>query len=484
MEYDVIIIGSGLGGLQCGYMLAKKGFKVCVLEKNYQIGGCLQAFRRNGYTFDTGFHHVGSLGKGESLYWLLDQFNLMHLPWHQLDSDAFDEVFLDGKSYCLANGYEPFVEKLSEYFPHQHSNIKAYTHFLKQTNENLFQGLKHDLASVFQQDELIEKSAYQFVQQTIDDERLRAVLSGTSLKMELNAATLPLYIFAQINGSYIPSAWRLKGGGYKIAESLKTDILAMGGEVHVHTPVTNMEVTDKQITKIYTDDGECWNAQCVISDIHPASTLKLLNKEAVRKSFRSRISSLDNSFGIFTANIKLKDNTVPYLNRNLYIHRNADMWNPLQKGVHSAFVNFSVPESGNTTNKVDILTKMQWDEVSKWVGTAPNHRGQEYEEMKQRKCEELLDLVSLRLPELKNNIETIYTSTPLTYSDYIDTENGSAYGVRKDCNQLYHTILLTVTPVHNLFFTGQNINFHGIFGVSITTLQTCWMVEKFLKKDY
>ena len=68
MEYDVIIIGSGLGGLQCGYMLAKKGFKVCVLEKNYQIGGCLQSFRRNGYTFDTGFHHVGSLGKGESLY--------------------------------------------------------------------------------------------------------------------------------------------------------------------------------------------------------------------------------------------------------------------------------------------------------------------------------------------------------------------------------------------------------------------------------
>ena len=193
---------------------------------------------------------------------------------------------------------------------------------------------------------------------------------------------------------------------------------------------------------------------------------------------------MDNSFGIFTANIKLKDNTVPYLNRNLYIHRNADMWNPSQKGVHSAFVNFSVPESGNTTNKVDILTKMQWDEVSKWVGTAPNHRGQEYEEMKQRKCEELLDLVSLRLPELKNNIETIYTSTPLTYSDYIDTENGSAYGVRKDCNQLYHTILLTVTPVHNLFFTGQNINFHGIFGVSITTLQTRWMVEKFLKKDY
>ncbi|MGN1248329.1 MAG: FAD-dependent oxidoreductase, partial [Paludibacteraceae bacterium] len=43
---SVIIIGAGLGGLECGYILAKKGFRVTVLEHDARVGGCLQSFRR------------------------------------------------------------------------------------------------------------------------------------------------------------------------------------------------------------------------------------------------------------------------------------------------------------------------------------------------------------------------------------------------------------------------------------------------------
>ena len=60
-KYDIIIIGTGLGGLVCGYMLAKGGRKVLLLEKNAQIGGCLQTFSRFGLKFDTGMHYVGGL---------------------------------------------------------------------------------------------------------------------------------------------------------------------------------------------------------------------------------------------------------------------------------------------------------------------------------------------------------------------------------------------------------------------------------------
>ena len=56
MRYDVIIIGSGLGGLECGYILSRAGKRVLVLEKGTQPGGCLQSYRRHGLAFDTGFH--------------------------------------------------------------------------------------------------------------------------------------------------------------------------------------------------------------------------------------------------------------------------------------------------------------------------------------------------------------------------------------------------------------------------------------------
>ena len=55
-KYDVVIIGSGLGGLVCGAILTKEGQRVCIIEKNEQIGGNLQTFRRDGVTFDTGVH--------------------------------------------------------------------------------------------------------------------------------------------------------------------------------------------------------------------------------------------------------------------------------------------------------------------------------------------------------------------------------------------------------------------------------------------
>ena len=47
-RYDVVVIGSGMGGLTCAAMLAKEGMKVCVVEKNHRPGGCLQSVRAAG----------------------------------------------------------------------------------------------------------------------------------------------------------------------------------------------------------------------------------------------------------------------------------------------------------------------------------------------------------------------------------------------------------------------------------------------------
>ena len=64
-KYDIIIIGSGLGGLECGAILSKEGYNVCVLEKNELFGGCFQTYRRKGHLLDTGIHYIGSLDEGQ-----------------------------------------------------------------------------------------------------------------------------------------------------------------------------------------------------------------------------------------------------------------------------------------------------------------------------------------------------------------------------------------------------------------------------------
>jgi all-trans-retinol 13,14-reductase len=62
--------------------------------------------------------------------------------------------------------------------------------------------------------------------------------------MELNAEKLPLYFFAQINDSFIRSAWRVNGGGSQIADSLANRIQKMGGHVCTNAKATKLIETD------------------------------------------------------------------------------------------------------------------------------------------------------------------------------------------------------------------------------------------------
>jgi all-trans-retinol 13,14-reductase len=116
---------------------------------------------------------------------------------------------------------------------------------------------------------------------------------------------------------------------------------------------------------------------------------------------------------------------------------------------------------------------MCWSEVQAWQTTATGRRGAAYADLKAAKAEACIRFVSSRIPELRNGIESLYTSTPLTYRSFLNAVEGAAYGIRKDCNAPMFTVLAPRTPVPNLFLTGQNLNLHGLLGVSLTSFLTC-----------
>jgi all-trans-retinol 13,14-reductase len=477
--YDAIIIGSGLGGLECGYILARNGLKVCILERSTQIGGCLQTFRRGDRCFDTGFHYAGALGEGESLHRLFRYFGLLDLPWQKLDEAAFDEVVVGDRSFFFANGHERFADTLAQSFPHQRTNLRRYAAFLKEVGEHLFDrfttssGDPNELYTT----SLFAKSACGFLNETIGDPLLRKVLSGASLKMEL-ADTLPLYVFAQINNSFIQSAWRLRGGGSQIADRLAQQIRAMGGEIRTRASVTRLTEAGGRLATVEVNGGEAQlTGTWVISNLHPAQTLSLVDDtKLLRTIYRRRISTLPNTFGMFTAHICLRPSRVPYRNRNVYIHsREADLWhfrphNPLS----GVLVSYYVPEANSEyASAIDLLTPMHWSEVAAWKDLPVGRHGEEYAALKARKAAECMAFVSEQIPELQGNVEKIYTSTPLTYHSYTNTSEGSAYGIRKDFTQPMYTVLTPRTPIPNLLLTGQNLNLHGMLGVSVTSFITC-----------
>ena len=124
-EYDIVIIGSGLGGLVAGNIFAKEGYSVCILEKNNQYGGNLQTFVREKTIFDTGVHYIGGLEEGQNMYQYFKYLDIIDdLKLKKLDKDGFDVITFgeNDKEYRHAQGIDNFKATLLEEFPQEVSS--------------------------------------------------------------------------------------------------------------------------------------------------------------------------------------------------------------------------------------------------------------------------------------------------------------------------------------------------------------------------
>jgi len=486
MKYDVVIIGSGFGGLTCARLLSKAGMSVIVLERQVQPGGCIQSYRRGKYSMDTGLHYVGGLGEGQRLNQLFSHMGLMDLPWHRLDADGFDRITIGERNFAFAEGYERFVDTLATDFPQEKESLKQYVELLSHMDDYPVD-TNRELS-------LLSTSAYDYLTRLFHDPLLVDVLAGACLKLELRRESLPLFTFAHCNYSFIQSSWRLQGDGNMLVRKLTDDISSDGGVVTCSAEVCELVEDGGQIVAAKCSNGEVYEGKTFISDIHPLNTFELVKKSSMLKRlFRMRMSMMENTFGMFTVSLVLKPHSLSYFNHNKFVYRDSTVWEKpslfvqdgdTQKGVDRVMISCRVPEMSATSDDgllIDLLTPVPWKMCERWEATRVGHRGEDYRAMKKQLADECVALAETVIPGLSSMVSEMHTSTPLTYRDYSLIPEGSAYGVRKDYRNVALTVITHRTPISNLLLTGQNLMLHGLEGVCMTTLLTC---SDLLGKDY
>lgn len=478
-RFDVAVVGSGLGGLACGLILAKEGMRVCVLERHSKVGGCLQSFCRKGRVLDTGMHYVGSFQPGQILHQYFKYFGIMdRLRLQRLDEDAYDVVVLNGKHYCFANGKERFVSRLAGYFPEEKAGIEKYCGLLQKIGDLISPEVLRSGHISKGGVEFMNVSAYDMIAGCTQNEVLRNVLAGTVSLHGGDRLRTSFYEHGMIMNSYMESAYRFKGGSQHVADALADEIRKHGGEVRTNAEVTSLEVKDAVVQKLTIAGMDSVSARYVISDIHPANMLDMLTGEkSVRPAYLRHVRSLPNSYGHFTAHLLMKPGKVHYVNRNYYCHNRFDVWSPggEYKGCNLPVVMMSMQPSmsGDHVEAVSLLSPMYVKELEPWRNTFTGKRGVGYESLKARYAEAMTDCVAGIFPEIKTQIEEVYTSTPLTYRDYTSTVDGSAYGIIKDCRSALLSRIPVRMKIENLYFTGQNLNMHGCLGVCASAAVTC-----------
>lgn len=488
MKYDVVIIGAGLGGMLCANMLSREGLNVCLLEKNKRVGGCIQSFARDGVIFNTGLNYTESLSDGEVLHRYFKYCQIMDkLKVRRMAPEGFERMSFQGDSneYPFAQGHQNFVDSLSVFFPEERENLQRYISVIQDVCHSFpYYSLEppYDRPA---KTEYLTTGARDFLKSITPNIKLQQILAGMNSLYAGVANKTPLYMHALINSMYIGSAWRVVDGSSQIGVQLCKVLRKNGGTIRKGEKVVSLSGKNKKITHAILESGEKIYAEKFISNIHPATTLKLVNPDLNKRGYSTRISQLENTIGMFSLYAVLKKDSFPYLNYNHHYFKDVNAWTAGYKEKqwpeHYMMYTPASSKSEKWAKGLIGITYMNYDEVRKWERTTVEQRGREYEEFKCQKAEQLINLMAEKFPDIRSHIDHYYTSTPLTYRDYTGTPEGSAYGILKDYHDPLSTIISPKTRIGNLLFTGQNLNMHGISGVTIGAVMTC---AEFVGADY
>ncbi len=494
-HYDVVVIGSGLGGLVSALILAKEGKSVCVLEKNNQYGGNLQTFVRDKTIFDTGVHYIGGLSEGQNLHRYFKYLDIYDgLTLKKMDEDGFDRITFDDDpiEYKHAQGYKNFEQKLISQFPDEAENILAYCVKLQEVC-NKFPLYNLKLGKPYYDDkEMFGMPARAYINSFTKNVKLQAVLAGSNLLYAGDADKTPFYVHALSVYSYIQSAYRCVNGGSQISRLLIRKLKENGGEAYKHHEVIKFGYLDNRITSVSTENGKEIKGDLFISNIEPKLTLKLVGEDKFRKSYINRIQQIESTISAFSLHLVLNPKSFKYLNYNYYHFKDHNkVWNSSkysqESWPESYMISMGVKKKADGwADQLTAITYMRYDEVKPWEGTfntvaQKNNRGQTYEEFKMAKTEQFLKELEKKFPNIRDCIKASYTSTPLSYRDYIACNNGAMYGYVKDVENPLKSFVSPRTKIGNLYFTGQSLNMHGILGVTIGGVVTC---SEILGKEY
>lgn len=485
-EFDIVVIGSGIGGLVSALILAKEGLKVCVLEKNNQYGGNLQTFSRDKLIFDTGVHYLGGLSEGQNLHQFFSYLEIMDdLELQKMDENGYDKITFgdDETEYSHAQGYGNFVDQLSKHFPDERENLENYCEEIQRVCSHFprYNVVGNDNYN----EEILHLNTKRLIESITPNKKLQSVLLGSNFLYAGDSENVPFYVHALTVNSYIQSAYKCIKGGSQISKLLIRKLREYGADVFKHAEVSELVFNENQeLFAVKTKNGKKFLAKKFISNIEIRSIIKLIGEDRLKKSFLNRVLSWEPVSSCFSVYFVLKPQVIRNFNYNTYHYSSEEMvWNAYR------YDKKSWPETymlSSTQSKIypefaeslTAISYMDFEEVKEWENIfntiADKHgRGELYEQFKLKKAEKMIEALEKKIPDLRGAIKNIYTSSPLSYRDYIGSFEGNMYGYTKSSENPLKTMVSPRTKFDNLFLTGQSVNMHGILGCTIGAFNTC-----------
>ncbi len=514
--YDAIVIGSGLGAMTFGSIMAQQGKKVLLLEKHYVPGGFTHIFKRKEYEWDVGIHYVGDVHKEFTFMSILfDYISDYKLKWKEMD-EVYDRVILGDNSYDFKSGKENFIEMLYERFPGEEAAIDKYIETVyKATSSNRKFFQERALPTILSKlvGGLLTKKYYEWSDKTTsevldkitDNKELKGVLAGQYGDHGMPPGESSFAIQSVVNKHYWKGGAFPVGGCQRIAETIIPVIEKAGGAVAVRAGVEKIIVENGKATGVLMEDGSTVNAPMIVSGAGYLNTFGRLLDQDVQdaigfkpeKGVPPSVSHVCLYIGLKQ---DLRELGIGSTNYWVYPHNDhdrgvkeymADKSKPFPV-TYISFPSLKDPEweeryPGKSTIEMITLAPYEW--FAKWEDERWKHRGEEYEAYKEEFSQRLLKELYKQFPQLEGKIDYYELSTPLSTKHFVNYEHGEIYGLDHSPARFRMKDLRPKTSIKNLYLTGQDIVTVGIGGALMSGLLTAahvtsnfWLTDKIVDK--
>lgn len=511
-NYDTIIIGSGMGSLTCGAILAKEGQKVLVLEQHYTAGGFTHVFKRKGYEWDVGIHYIGEVGRPKSAVKnLFDYITNAELKWADM-GDVYDRIIIGDKSYDFVKGTTNFKAKLISYFPEEENAITEYIKLVFEANkasrkffmEKAAPKWMSNLFGAFMRKKYLkyaDQTTYQVLSSLTTNQELIKVLSGQYGDYGLPPKQSSFVMHASVVRHYLSGGNFPIGGSSRIVATIDPVIESAGGTILVKAEVDEIIIKNNTAVGIKMPDGKVINANNIISGAGIITTYnKLLPKqELLKHNLKNQLQKVTPSVAHICLYIGLNGSPeeLNLSKTNLWIYPDGGdhdlcverYLNDNDAPFPLVYISFPAAKDPDWNNRypgkstIDVLTLMPYELVEKWEDSKWMKRGNEYDDFKEKLSQRLLKILFEHEPQLVDKIDHYELSTPLTTKHFVNYDKGEIYGLDHTPKRYHQRFLQPRTPIKNLYLTGQDIVTAGVAAALFSgVLTTSAMIGKNLMK--